>query len=249
MTSRQLQLAELRCAQTDRVRSLVERLCALLDGRATRSEVRAWARELWPPEAGQGSPFTSGTATAVFSALWNLDERHGGADVVRDSDLRVYLRWLREGDWCQRDEVPLIGLERDIDELAAQTGTEPFRWPLEGLGWLVSLPFCAPATVRPFIAHASLSRPSRLDIHKLRSDDPHAAIVDLFEALAIDDADVGHLDPRVDLSRLPTWALWRQDDNGNRFEMARFRSYAKACAQEQLFTARGHKQNYWVEEA
>ncbi|WP_346674074.1 hypothetical protein [Nannocystis sp. SCPEA4] len=41
----------------------------------------------------------------------------------------------------------------------------------------------------------------------------------------------------------------RQDDNGNAFELARFRSHAKACAQEHVFTARGHRQLYWVEPA
>ncbi|NJK32877.1 MAG: hypothetical protein HC927_10985 [Deltaproteobacteria bacterium] len=63
----------------------------------------------------------------------------------------------------------------------------------------------------------------------------------------MDDADVGYVHPKVDLAKLPVWALWRQDDNANRFEIARFRSYAKAYAQERMFTARGHRQTYWVD--
>jgi hypothetical protein len=42
------------------------------------------------------------------------------------------------------------------------------------------------------------------------------------------------------------WVVWRQDDNGNRFEVARKDSRAEA---EQLATTmerRGHKQLYWV---
>lgn len=45
------------------------------------------------------------------------------------------------------------------------------------------------------------------------------------------------------------WSLLRQDDNGNRFEMARFatREAAERAAEE--FQARGHKQLYYVEPA
>jgi len=45
------------------------------------------------------------------------------------------------------------------------------------------------------------------------------------------------------------WLLLRQDDNGNRYEMARFatREAAEGAAAE--FQARGHKQLYYVEPA
>ncbi len=42
------------------------------------------------------------------------------------------------------------------------------------------------------------------------------------------------------------WIVWRQDDNGNQFEVARKDSRAEA---EELATAmetRGHKQTFWV---
>ena len=44
-----------------------------------------------------------------------------------------------------------------------------------------------------------------------------------------------------------SWLLLRQDDNGNRYEMARFatREAAEHAAAE--FQARGHKQLYYVE--
>jgi mutator protein MutT len=42
------------------------------------------------------------------------------------------------------------------------------------------------------------------------------------------------------------WILMRQDDNGNRVEMARFEVRAEAEATAAEFEARGHKQLYWV---
>jgi hypothetical protein len=43
-----------------------------------------------------------------------------------------------------------------------------------------------------------------------------------------------------------SWIVWRQDDNGNRFEVARFRERADADAFATTMGARGHKQIYWV---
>jgi hypothetical protein len=42
------------------------------------------------------------------------------------------------------------------------------------------------------------------------------------------------------------WIVWRQDDNGNRFEVARRRSRAEAEELAAMMEARGHKQTYWV---
>lgn len=42
------------------------------------------------------------------------------------------------------------------------------------------------------------------------------------------------------------WAVWRQDDNGNRFEVARKDSRADAEELAAVMEARGHKQLYWV---
>jgi Ion transport protein N-terminal len=43
------------------------------------------------------------------------------------------------------------------------------------------------------------------------------------------------------------WELWRQDDNGNRFAIARFGSAEAAEAEQRRFEALGHKQTYWVQ--
>ena len=47
----------------------------------------------------------------------------------------------------------------------------------------------------------------------------------------------------------PRWALWRQDDNGNRELMRRFASRADAEREMRDYEARGHKQTYWIESA
>lgn len=45
------------------------------------------------------------------------------------------------------------------------------------------------------------------------------------------------------------WALWRLDDNGNRFVVAVFAHRDEAEAAACAFEAHGHKQSYWVEVA
>jgi hypothetical protein len=45
------------------------------------------------------------------------------------------------------------------------------------------------------------------------------------------------------------WELWRQDDNGNRFRIARFGTQSEAGAEQQRFESLGHKQTYWVQPA
>lgn len=45
------------------------------------------------------------------------------------------------------------------------------------------------------------------------------------------------------------WELWRQDDNGNRFLIARFDTQAAADAEQRRYEALGHKQTYWVEKS
>lgn len=54
---------------------------------------------------------------------------------------------------------------------------------------------------------------------------------------------------RVDRGLPGRWIVWRQDDNGNRFEVARKESRADADALAAVMEARGHKQLYWVAEA
>jgi hypothetical protein len=52
--------------------------------------------------------------------------------------------------------------------------------------------------------------------------------------------------PDQDITGLARRIVWRQDDNGNRFEVARLDSRAAADALAARMEARGHKQTYWV---
>jgi hypothetical protein len=50
------------------------------------------------------------------------------------------------------------------------------------------------------------------------------------------------------LQRPPaSWVVWRQDDNGNRFEVGACTSRCEAAETAATFESRGHKQTYWVE--
>ncbi len=51
-------------------------------------------------------------------------------------------------------------------------------------------------------------------------------------------------DPDTEPTR---WALWRLDDNDNRFVVAVFARREEAEAAARAFEAHGHKQTYWVE--
>ncbi len=42
------------------------------------------------------------------------------------------------------------------------------------------------------------------------------------------------------------WELWRQDDPGNVFLMATFRTEEEANAECARYEAKGHHQHYWV---
>lgn len=46
-----------------------------------------------------------------------------------------------------------------------------------------------------------------------------------------------------------TWIVWRQDDHGNRAEVARFIFQDEADELCKTMEARGHKQLYWVSPA
>jgi hypothetical protein len=45
------------------------------------------------------------------------------------------------------------------------------------------------------------------------------------------------------------WVVWRQDDNGNRYEVSRFDDRAEAQALADSLEAHRHRQLYWVAEA
>lgn len=238
-----------RLEQGRRVQAMRDALVAVLAGTLSRAELAAWTRTLWPPGSGQGGPFRSATAACIFDSICGIEERDAQGHVVREVDLRAYLGWLTEGESFLGEPDALVVLGLGIEALAARTGGTPVTHWLDGIGWVQELRFCTPASGRPYIAGAHRGRSDVLGVRKQQRDPWRDALLDLFEALAIDDRDVVRFGDEVDLESLPCWALWRSDDNGNKFEMERSRSYAKAAAQEQLYSARGHRQVYWVEPA
>jgi hypothetical protein len=56
------------------------------------------------------------------------------------------------------------------------------------------------------------------------------------------------VDPSTPLNEEPTrwWIVWRQDDNGNRYEVSRHDTRTAADSVAAAMEARGHKQIYWV---
>lgn len=231
-----------------RVRAMLATIEAILAGEITRAAALVQINELAAACQDAGRRFRGhADASVVFESLLSLDQyTEAGQPFVREVDLRAYRRWLLEGPTFIGTKDWVVGLHMSIDELAGLVGGEPVRSWNAGLGWFVELRFCAVASGRPFAAIGALEQSGGVGVHFRRDDIAHEALVDLFETLAIDDHDVV-LHPDIDPTQLPQWALWREDDNGNRFEIERYRCYAKAVEQERIFTARGHRQSYWVD--
>jgi hypothetical protein len=212
---------------------MIDILRALLERRMTRAEAEAWTRERETPA------FDSPTASVVFEALRRIQT---DGERVRDLELHAWLDALVNGEAFVGDPDPLVRLRMDLDTLAERTGATPIHW-----GSHRSLRFAALASGRPFMARAATEQHDTIDVYKLAGDPWADALIELFEHFAIDDLDAVAFHPMVDLAELPVWALWRVDDNANNFEMARYRSYAKAELQERIYRERGHRQFYWVD--
>jgi hypothetical protein len=53
-------------------------------------------------------------------------------------------------------------------------------------------------------------------------------------------------DPEVPDGGPGGWKVWRQDDNGNQYEVSRHGTREEAVSVATAMEARGHKQTYWV---
>lgn len=216
---------------------MIDIMRALIDDRMTRAQAQAWAQARAPAR------FESATAASVFEALVGLEDNEA---IMGDVELRAYVEALACGQRFVGDSDPLVCLRMNLDALAEQVSATPIRWWTAGLGWTRELSFASLASGRPFVAVAPAEQPDRTYVHRRAGDPWHAALTDLFEQLAIDDRDAIALAPEVELAALPVWVLWREDDNGNRVEIDRYRSYAKAEQDERIYTDRGHRQSYWI---
>lgn len=94
--------------------------------------------------------------------------------------------------------------------------------------------------------------PDGTALYLLGLDEPPMSPLDrlsaVLEHLALDADALCWVHPEVDLSRLPQWSVWRMDDHGGEFRMRTFRCHAAAERFAEAFTARAHKQTYWVEQ-
>jgi hypothetical protein len=243
-----LRPTEERYEQAQRVKELIELLESFLAGRIERSDITRWVYQQWPPGSDQGGPFLlHGTAHAVVSSIWNIEERSDEEYLVRPQDVAAYLEWLKHGALFDSDGQTLVTLALPVDTLRGMTRTQEIRYWLDGIGWQWELRFASAATGRCFVATSNLTEVHRCHIYKRRSDDAMQAVEDLVECLALAGPEITYRDEAVDLERLPRWALCRQDDNGQRYEMTTFLSYTRALREADVFERRGHKQSYWVE--
>ena len=227
--------AEQQRQETERARSLARYVRALMAGQMTREQVQTWLEEL-QSQSERRAPFYRQPAQAVYESLFWLGERLGSELLIRDADIRGYLRWLTDSDcFGARDDNSLFDLNRDIEELASELGVETVRWWHNGLGWWTSLRFSSPVSGRPYVVHSELDTPAQIGFLPLSDVNHHDAIVDLFEVLAIDDSDVLSINRNIDIARLPKWALVCEDPLGTPHDVVEFRSYAKAHRQRELY--------------
>jgi hypothetical protein len=193
----------------------------LVAGTMSRDEARAWAR-------GVSGGAHNGPTGLVVNALIFIDERDAkGRLFVGEASLHAYLDVLRHGThWAARD--PMLGLPLDIDEFAARVGREVVHWLEDGTGWLAEVRWAARTSGWSYSAQApGQGARGPVSIHP----------VDL----------VPELVPL--LEQLPRWALWREDDNANRFEIERSYCFAKLELHERTMRERGHRQFYWIDPA
>ncbi len=136
-------------------------------------------------------------------------------------------------------------------DIASRLGRETERYVLDGIGWCEYLQIASPGSGRVFVLERPLEAAARGSwVYVDRTADALVAVRDLFEALAIDLADLEGFasDFVVDTAALPRWTLWRQDDNGIRAEIADFTGRRKAEAALRHYESLHHKQVYWLEE-
>jgi hypothetical protein len=237
--------AERRLAVARRVGELIAKLEEVLDGRSTRAQVMHWARD---PQRAWPEYRLPGSASAVANALCNLDARgFDGREFVGEHELRVYLDTLRRGESFVGTGEPFVGLALDIDSFAARLDLRPVHWLDDGVDWSVELQFGVPTSGRAFLAACDARARTPVEIRRQRHVGWRDALTDLFEGLALDEHEVTWWHPEIELVRLPRWALWREDDNANQFELERSYSFAKLELRERTMRERGHRQFYWID--
>ena len=83
---------------------------------------------------------------------------------------------------------------------------------------------------------------------RIRHDagDPAILLDAGLQVLGLSSKDLSWIHPDAEL--VP-WAVWRQDDHGNRFLVTVARCRSDAARLADAYEAKGHKQLYWIEQA
>lgn len=166
---------------------MVEVLQSFLDGHTPRSAIVSFTREVWPDMSRQGGPFMKdGTASSVFDSIWNVEERYGEEYLLRESDLRDYLRWLTEGDPLS-EARNRVWVRRSATEVAALPGSRDTRFWMDGLGWFLSVELRSPKTGRIFVAVGPMDfdKPMRGAAVHATGELDHGMMEDLLETFAL----------------------------------------------------------------
>jgi hypothetical protein len=239
----------------DRIGELLQRLQGFVRGEETHATLVRWASSGWRVEHAQGGPFAlNRTATRVLAnvangnALGRLDR----APILRVEDAAHYIELLRRGE--SRKLPRLIGCSRVLLQGLKQRLHLPTeREVVPGIGWCEYLRFASPATGRTFVLEESLQRASSDgdnaygNFSTEEQGDARDCLQDLLETLAIDLDELAWRAPEFEKLPLPTWTLWRHDDNGGKTAMTSFSGCRKAQAALAHYESLQHEQTYWLD--
>jgi hypothetical protein len=233
---------------------LIARLEGFVRGEVTGKTLQAWALDQWQRVPhGQSPLMPNRIASDVMDDLTGAgNETDTGEPIFRTVDAERCLRELKQGrprDLGRYVAAPHAPFEHFVRQLKVPTE----RHIIPGIGWHEFLRFASPATGCVFCVRVSLQdwtiEPEpKVPLFCVQTDaSPLTCLLDLLETLSIDRSDLSWVAEEIATSEVPTWTLWRQDDNGNEALVQSFTGYRKARAELARFEALGHKQTYWLD--
>lgn len=237
------------------VEAMIRRLQALLDGHETHTSLKAWAVETWQSagEYWQGPIALNRTATHVLGDLLDADARMPPGDaaaphVLRREDIVRALDELRRGVLVP--PLAEIGVLRyPLLTFIAALDLPTERHILDGIGWYEYQQFASPGTGRVFVLSGPIDHPPSSEygpqIAANRPDDVNEVLLDLFETLEIDLADIELYDAFT-THTLRELRLWRQPADGARTLVATFTGLRKAMAALRRCEAAANSEPHWL---
>lgn len=130
-----------------------------------------------------------------------------------------------------------------------ERGLPPFE-VMSGLDAAFFLVFRWGTEQRGYLEQRMAPGEDRHTVVAVHGEGQHAEILHaVLEAAGLDLDDCVSIGAGIDRAAFPRWVIWRQDDNGGRFEVETLTGRHKAEVRAEAFEARGHKQLYWVEAA